>query len=171
MVLKKQLSDTETLLAKEQQKIIELKKEIASLTQNQKEYQKFQLSGPRNEFGLQDEVAKLLEVDYNELQIKENISQGFIKNFHLINLCIPGGFSIVHSGVFRGTPVAIKKIFNPNITPDLLADMSNEVDMLNRLRHPNIVLLMGICSKPQNLCIVTEYLPNGSLFNLLHMSK
>lgn len=30
---------------------------------------------------------------------------------------------------------------------------------------------MGICSKPPNLAIVTEHLCNGSLFNLLHMSK
>ena len=85
-------------------------------------------------------------------------------------MCI-GGFSIVQKGVYRGTPVAIKKIFNPNITPELLADLSNEVDMLNRLRHPNIVLLMGICSKPPELCIVTEHVSKGSLFNALHMYK
>ncbi len=36
--------------------------------------------------------------------------------------------------------------------------------MLARIRHPNIVLLMGIVSKPPNLCIITEYIPNGSLF-------
>ena len=82
-----------------------------------------------------------------------------------------GGFSIVHKGTFRGTKVGIKKIFNPNVTQELLEDLANEVQMLNFLRHPNIVLLMGICSKPQNLCIVTEYLANGSLYNLLHLSK
>ncbi len=43
--------------------------------------------------------------------------------------------------------------------------------MLTKLRHPNIVLLMGFVSKPPNLSIVTEYLPNGSLFQLLHQSK
>ena len=40
--------------------------------------------------------------------------------------------------------------------------------MLTNIRHPNIVLIMGIVSKPPNLSIVTEYLPNGSLFKLLH---
>ena len=50
-------------------------------------------------------------------------------------------------------------------------EISNEIEMLNRLRHPNIVLLMGICSKPPNLCIITELLPRGSLYNLLHLSK
>ena len=37
-------------------------------------------------------------------------------------------------------------------------ELNNEVNMLATLRHPNIVLLMGIVSKPPNLCIVTEYL-------------
>ncbi|MFO0131321.1 MAG: protein kinase [bacterium] len=40
--------------------------------------------------------------------------------------------------------------------------------MLNKLRHPNIILLMAVVSKPPNLCIVTEYMPKGSLFFALH---
>lgn len=40
--------------------------------------------------------------------------------------------------------------------------------MLTKIRHPNIILLMGICSKPPNLSIVTEYMPIGSLFKILH---
>lgn len=43
--------------------------------------------------------------------------------------------------------------------------------MLARLRHPNIVLLMAIVSKPPTLCIVTDYLPKGDLFTLLHKNK
>ena len=30
---------------------------------------------------------------------------------------------------------------------------------------------MGVVTKPPNLCIVTEYLQNGSLFDLLHKNK
>ena len=36
---------------------------------------------------------------------------------------------------------------------------------------PNIILLLGICSKPQKLAIITEFVDNGSLFDLLHRSK
>ena len=50
-------------------------------------------------------------------------------------------------------------------------DLSNEISFLSRLRHANIVLLMGIVSKPPNLCIVTEYLPCGSLYDFLHKTK
>ena len=39
---------------------------------------------------------------------------------------------------------------------------------MQRLRHNNIVLFMGACSQPGNLCIVTQFVPRGSLFRLLH---
>jgi len=82
-----------------------------------------------------------------------------------------GGFSIVHKGVFRGSTVAIKKIFDPVITPELKEELNNEISMLSSLKHPNIVLLMGIVTRPPNLCIITEYLANGSLYHLLHKLK
>jgi hypothetical protein len=77
----------------------------------------------------------------------------------------------VHKGRWRGTEVCIKKIFNPNITHELLDDLNTEVNMLARLRHPGIVILMGIVTKPPNLCIITDFLPKGDLFNLLHKTK
>lgn len=39
--------------------------------------------------------------------------------------------------------------------------------MYRRLRHPNIVMFMGACTKPPNLSLVTELL-QMSLFDLLH---
>ena len=43
--------------------------------------------------------------------------------------------------------------------------------MLAKFRHPNIVLLVGICSIPPNLEIVTEYIERGSLYDVLHKKK
>jgi len=77
-----------------------------------------------------------------------------------------GGFSCVHHGTWRCTPVAVKKIFDPVITEELRAEFETEVRMLSRLRHPNIVTLMAVCRKP--LSILTEYVDGGSLFELLH---
>ena len=36
------------------------------------------------------------------------------------------------------------------------------------IRHPNIVLFLGACTKAPNLCIVLEYCSRGSLWSLLH---
>lgn len=43
--------------------------------------------------------------------------------------------------------------------------------MMNKVRHPNVVLLMGICSTPPHLSIVTEYLARGSMYRLLHHTQ
>jgi len=43
--------------------------------------------------------------------------------------------------------------------------------MLAKFRHPNIILLVGITSTPPNLSIITEYVKNGSLYDLIHKKK
>lgn len=37
-----------------------------------------------------------------------------------------------------------------------------------RLRHPSIILFMGACTVPPEICIVMEFAANGSLFGVLH---
>jgi len=39
--------------------------------------------------------------------------------------------------------------------------------MLSSLRHPNIVVFYGACTSQPSLCIITEWIPKGSLKNLL----
>ena len=70
-----------------------------------------------------------------------------------------------------GTEVAIKKVFNPNITEELMAEFNNEIAMLSKYRHPNIVLLVGAVTLAPNLCIVMEYFKEGTLYDLLHRKK
>jgi len=38
---------------------------------------------------------------------------------------------------------------------------------MESLRHPNIVMFMGACTKLPNLCIVLEFCSRKSLWNLL----
>lgn len=103
------------------------------------------------------QVPGVREIALEDLEFGEQIGQG--------------GFSVIHKGYLNGTPVAIKKIFDPNITDDLLAEIQNEIVMTAILRHPNIALLMGVAPKIPNIAIVSEYVDQGSLFNLLHMKK
>uniref|UniRef100_A0ACD6AT79 Uncharacterized protein n=1 Tax=Avena sativa TaxID=4498 RepID=A0ACD6AT79_AVESA len=48
--------------------------------------------------------------------------------------------------------------------------MIDNVSLMKKLHHPNILLFMGAVTSPHRLCIVTEYLPRGSLFRLLQRS-
>lgn len=79
-----------------------------------------------------------------------------------------GGFSSVHLATWHATRCCVKKIFDPVITEELKAEFENEVRMLRRLRHPNVVTLMAVCRVPPALSILTEFVAGGSLFELIH---
>ncbi|KAL6530281.1 hypothetical protein OROHE_014634 [Orobanche hederae] len=68
-----------------------------------------------------------------------------------------------------GEIVAVKKLWwknkeNIGIRRGVLA----EVDVLSNVRHRNIVRLLGCCSNNQCTLLLYEYMPNGSLDDLLH---
>ncbi|XP_026429174.1 LEAF RUST 10 DISEASE-RESISTANCE LOCUS RECEPTOR-LIKE PROTEIN KINASE-like 1.4 [Papaver somniferum] len=65
--------------------------------------------------------------------------------------------------------VALKVFFKFECSDDLLQSFRQEVFLMKKLRHPNLLLFMGAVTSP-HLCIVTQFLPRGSLFQLLHHS-
>ncbi|KAI3863967.1 hypothetical protein MKW98_031559 [Papaver atlanticum] len=78
-----------------------------------------------------------------------------------------GSCATVYHGQWYGSDVAIKVIFKLDYTDDLLRSFRQEVLLMKRLRHPNVLLFMGAATSPHHLCIVTEFLPRGSLYQLL----
>eukprot|EP00842_Homolaphlyctis_polyrhiza_P005979 jgi/Hompol1/6382/HPOL_000766-RA len=50
---------------------------------------------------------------------------------------------------------------------DTLASFSNEVTMLMALRHPNVIKMLGYGSADQRYFMIVEYMPKGSVFELL----
>lgn len=85
-----------------------------------------------------------------------------------------GGFGAVYRGIFETREVAIKKLFcedGGNISPLQLEELEKEVVALRSLSHPRLVGFIGACLQPPNLCIVTEFMPGGSLHHLLHKAR
>ncbi|CAO2824539.1 unnamed protein product [Amaranthus hypochondriacus] len=70
-----------------------------------------------------------------------------------------GGYGPVYRAMLQHTPVAIK-VLKSDATQGL-KQFQQEIEVLGRIRHPNMVLLLGAC--PQYGCLVYEYMENGSL--------
>ncbi|GFQ98698.1 hypothetical protein TNCT_298821 [Trichonephila clavata] len=80
-----------------------------------------------------------------------------------------GSFGTVHKGHWHG-PVALKKLNVTNPTPAQLQAFKNEVAVLRKTRHVNILLFMGYVSQPQ-LTIVTQWCEGSTLYKHLHVHE
>ncbi|CAH9119471.1 unnamed protein product [Cuscuta epithymum] len=95
-----------------------------------------------------------LEISWDELHIKERVGAG--------------SFGTVHRAEWNGSDVAVKVLSVQDFEDDQLREFLREVAIMKRIRHPNVVLFMGAVTKRPHLSIVTEYLPRGSLYRLIH---
>jgi serine/threonine-protein kinase CTR1 len=95
-----------------------------------------------------------MEIRWEDLILKERIGAG--------------SFGTVHRADWHGSDVAVKILIEQEIYEERLKEFLREVSIMRRLRHPNVVLFMGAVTKHPNLSIVTEYLPRGSLYRIIH---
>uniref|UniRef100_A0A3B6PJG2 non-specific serine/threonine protein kinase n=1 Tax=Triticum aestivum TaxID=4565 RepID=A0A3B6PJG2_WHEAT len=100
-----------------------------------------------------DDVAED-EISWEDLHIGERIGLG--------------SYGEVYHADWNGTEVAVKKFLDQDLSGVALEQFKCEVRIMSRLRHPNVVLFLGYVTQPPNLSILTEYLPRGSLYRLLH---
>ncbi|KAH9610445.1 hypothetical protein KSS87_000129 [Heliosperma pusillum] len=79
-----------------------------------------------------------------------------------------GGFGTVYYGELNdGRVVAVKRLYENSVKR--MGQFMNEVQILARLRHDNLVTLYGCTSKrSRDLLLVYEYIPNGTVADHLH---
>ncbi|KAF4751718.1 hypothetical protein FOZ62_012292, partial [Perkinsus olseni] len=98
-----------------------------------------------------------LEFPYEVLY---NATQGFA----IANRIGYGSYGTVYKGTLPdGTIVAIKVLQNPKH-----AGFKEEVRILSKYRHPNLVILMGFARRHDHRLLVYEYLSRGTLYDRLH---
>ncbi|XP_021360200.1 uncharacterized protein LOC110454806 [Mizuhopecten yessoensis] len=103
----------------------------------------------------QTEPVRSIEVDPKEVRFDEQ------------DLIGEGTFSQVYKGKYQGTEVAVKQLKIPLSSQDRNY-FTAEVSLLRDLRHPRVVLLMGVCSSSRLPLMVLEYMARGSLYHRLH---
>jgi len=81
-----------------------------------------------------------------------------------------GSFGTVYRGHWHGG-VAIKTLNVKNPTPAQITAFRNEVAVLRKTRHVNVLLFMGCVSKKGQLAIVTQWCEGSSLYKHLHVNE
>jgi len=85
-----------------------------------------------------------------------------------------GYFGEVRLGVWRGITVACKFVYDKSFRKKSDLELfEQEVNILSSLRHPNIILYMGVCldNNRHQKIIVMEYMEKGSLHELLRSEQ
>ncbi len=88
-----------------------------------------------------------------------------------------GQFGVVNKMAANGltrqgktTLVAVKQL-KCEATPESEADFLAEMQLMMKLRHPNLVGLLGVVTKTRPLMLILEFLPGGSLDNWLRTPR
>lgn len=99
------------------------------------------------------------KIPYNDLQFIEHLGSG--------------EFGQVFRGKYQGIEVAVKQLYWDNsVLPEMIIqDLTREIESFRHLEHKRLVGFIGACLEIPNLCLVTEYMPGGSLHHLLHVRK
>ncbi|XP_022884361.1 LEAF RUST 10 DISEASE-RESISTANCE LOCUS RECEPTOR-LIKE PROTEIN KINASE-like 1.3 [Olea europaea var. sylvestris] len=115
----------------------------------------------KSDFGRASSYFGVQVFSYNELEEATN-------NFDPSRELGDGGFGAVYYGVLAdGRVVAVKRLYENNFKR--VEQFMNEVEILTRLRHQNLVTLYGCTSKrSRELLLVYEYIPNGTVADHLH---
>ncbi|KAF6159041.1 hypothetical protein GIB67_032658 [Kingdonia uniflora] len=87
-------------------------------------------------------------------------------NFSVDNKLGEGGFGSVYKGTFSdGQEIAVKRLSKSSGQGSV--EFKNEVVVISKLQHRNLVRLVGCCIEGEEKMLIYEYMPNKSLDALL----
>ncbi|KAG2401385.1 hypothetical protein LR48_Vigan02g233000 [Vigna angularis] len=121
---------------------------------------------PRKKFEIQQEELDDDDgdgIDASEpLQIRFNMIRDATNDFSDSNKLGEGGFGAVYRGTLpNGQEIAVKRLSANSRQGD--AEFKNEVLLVAKLQHRNLVRLLGFCLEGREKLLVYEFVPNKSL--------
>ncbi|GAU99464.1 hypothetical protein RvY_10464 [Ramazzottius varieornatus] len=139
-----------------------------------------------------DEYAQQLGLDMRKIAYKDQSSMGTrmrtktldrslsrqsaISGIDLHNLQLTLKLASAPSGEtwrgrYQGRDVVTKVLRVREVTPRIPRDFNDEYPKLRIFSHPNVLGVLGAFAQPPNLYIVSEYMANGTLFDILHRNS
>ncbi|KAK7395255.1 hypothetical protein VNO78_15806 [Psophocarpus tetragonolobus] len=114
------------------------------------------------------ELLEDWEQDYGPHRFKYKDLSLATKGFREKELLGSGGFGRVYKGVMpiSKIEVAVKKVSHESRQG--MREFVAEIVSIGRLRHRNLVPLLGYCRRKGELLLVYDYMPNGSLDKYLY---
>ncbi|KAG9146875.1 hypothetical protein Leryth_005175 [Lithospermum erythrorhizon] len=88
-------------------------------------------------------------------------------NLHKENVIGEGGLGRVYKAHFNGNLNAAVKMLHGK-AQDIQREYQDEVDLLSKVRHQNVISLLGYCIHDEMCFLVYEMMQNGSLESHLH---
>ncbi|RZC48546.1 hypothetical protein C5167_016967 [Papaver somniferum] len=82
-----------------------------------------------------------------------------------------GSFGDLYKGIYCTQEVAIKVLKAERVSAEMQREFAQEVYIMRKVRHKNVVQFIGACTRPPSLCIVTEFMSGGSIYDFLHKQK
>ncbi|KAL5131295.1 G-type lectin S-receptor-like serine/threonine-protein kinase [Glycine soja] len=116
-------------------------------------------------------ARKFYSNNYKNIQRKEDVDlpvfslsvlANVTENFSTKNKLGEGGFGPVYKGtMIDGKVLAVKRLSKKS--GQGLEEFKNEVTLISKLQHRNLVKLLGCCIEGEEKMLIYEYMPNHSL--------
>ncbi|EEZ99715.1 integrin-linked protein kinase isoform X1 [Tribolium castaneum] len=78
---------------------------------------------------------------------------------------------VTYRGTWQKNDVVAKILNIREVTSRISRDFNEEFPKLRIFSHPNILPVIGCCNSPPYLIVISQYMPLGSLYNVLHESS
>ncbi|XP_022977358.1 putative receptor-like protein kinase At4g00960 isoform X2 [Cucurbita maxima] len=104
-------------------------------------------------------IVEMIQFDFGSIKDATN-------DFASENKLGQGGFGVVYKGKLpNGQHIAVKRLAHNSQQGD--AEFKNEVLLVVKLQHRNLVRLLGFCLQGSERLLIYEFVPNGSLDNFI----
>ncbi|XP_021801134.1 putative receptor-like protein kinase At4g00960 [Prunus avium] len=108
-----------------------------------------------------DEIGSAESLQFDLATIRDSTD-----DFSEANKLGQGGFGSVYRGrLLNGEDIAVKRLATNSVQGDL--EFKNEVLLVAKLQHRNLVRLLGFCLEGSERLLVYEFVPNASLDHII----